>query len=334
MRKPAAAVLALFALSAVSCVGPFARDRVRPEGCPPCADKPPVIVEKTKPCPAVPKVKEEEKPREEPKPKAAVPETKPAVAGQCVPGNALLNATLWMQSSAEYRATTLQTFANAKRALDAALADKTWVAAAEDNADTPLPQPPAVIVDIDETVIDNTRFQGRVIREGKTYDSEAWEQWTGESGAAATPGAAEFLTYARDKGVRIFYITNRNVEEEDETRRNLERLGYPVSDDPDTVLTRAERTAWANSDKSLRREWVASSHRVLLMIGDDLNDFTNARDKSVAERDEIVARSRSWWGTRWFMLPNPMYGSWERAVTGGEGSSCDQLKAKIDALRE
>ena len=268
---------------------------------------------------------------EAPRPKE-VPAPAPTTA-ECNPGHTILNATLWVQTAAEYRAVTIQTFAAARQSLDRALADKTWVAAVEDK-DNAAHQPPAVIVDIDETLIDNSRFQARAIQAGKTFDGEIWDQWTGESGAAAVPGAAEFLAYARDKKVKIFYISNREISEEGETLENLRRLGYPVDSDPDTMLMRAERTAWQNSDKTLRREFAGSSHRILLIIGDDLNDFTDARERSVTERDELVARTRSWWGTRWFMIPNPIYGSWERAVTGGQGTPCEQVRKKLEGLRE
>ncbi|HEX2062022.1 MAG TPA: HAD family acid phosphatase, partial [Thermoanaerobaculia bacterium] len=172
-----------------------------------------------------------------------------------------------------------------------------------------------------------TPFQARVIREGKTYDEPTWKTWTAEGAAPAVPGAAEFLAYAKSRGVTPFYITNRDEDERAGTRANLERLGYPVSDE--TLLLRTN-----NSDKSPRRAHVAKSYRVLLLLGDDLNDFASAREKSHAERAQIITDTRSWWGTRWFILPNPMYGSWERAAIGSGGEPCAQVQRKIDALRD
>ena len=255
-----------------------------------------------------------------------------AGATPCNPGHAIVNATLWVQSSAEYRAAAMQTYASAKRMLDVALADPNWVGAAEETANDPS-QPPAVVLDADETVIDNTAFEVRAIRAGKTYDSEIWKQWVNESAAEAVPGAADFLAYAKSKGVTPFYITNRDKEEEPGTRRNLEKLGYPLDPANDTLLLRGEREEWKTSDKSVRRAYVASKYRVLLVLGDDLNDFANARDKSVAERDAIIDQSAGWWGTRWFMIPNPMYGSWERAALGSGGTPCELLQRKVEALK-
>ncbi len=257
--------------------------------------------------------------------------TTPAPAPQCNPGHALVNATLWVQSSAEYRANALQTYAAARRQLDAALADRSWSGAEEEKNEDPS-QPPAVILDLDETTLDNVGYESRAIKRGITYDKPLWREWVSESAAEAVPGAAEFLAYAKSRGVTPFYITNRDHDPEHPgTRRNVERLGFPLAED--TLLMRGTRPEW-KSDKSGRRAHVASTHRVLLVIGDDLNDFTNAREKSQAERDAIMGRTAEWWGTRWFMLPNPMYGSWESAATGNaEGTPCEQLQRKVDALR-
>jgi acid phosphatase len=93
------------------------------------------------------------------------------------------------------------------------------------------------------------------------------------------------------------------------------------------------KNGWTTSDKSPRRAHVAAKYRILLLLGDDLNDFAPASGKTLAERTAIVDGVRSWWGETWFILPNPMYGSWERAVSGSGGTPCDAVQRKIDALR-
>jgi acid phosphatase len=203
----------------------------------------------------------------------------------------MLNATLWIQSSAEYRAVALQTYALARRALDAALAE-------------PAALPPAIMLDLDETALDNTRYAARSIRKNKMFlFDDDWTRWVAESAADAVPGAAEFLVYAESRGVTPFYITNRGTDMEAATRANLQKLGFPV--DEDTLLVRRD-----TYDKTSRRDFVAAGHRVLLLFGDDLNDFTGASGKSVTERQAIADAAAQEWGTRWFVLPNPMYGSW------------------------
>ncbi|HEY3054663.1 MAG TPA: 5'-nucleotidase, lipoprotein e(P4) family [Thermoanaerobaculia bacterium] len=230
----------------------------------------------------------------------------------CNAGLALVNAAAWVQSAAEYRASAMQTYAEARRALDAALA-------------IPDGKPAAVILDLDETSLDNTPFEARMVHSRKTYDADAWKQWVSESAAGATPGAAEFLTYARSRSVTPFYITNRKADEKEATRRNLEKLGYPVTDE--TLLTRVD-----TSDKGSRREYVATHYRVLLLLGDDLNDFTDATGKTLEQRAAITRDNAGLWGTSWFILPNPMYGSWESAIAGN-GSDCEKLRKKIEALQ-
>lgn len=242
------------------------------------------------------------------------------------PGHSILNATLYVQSSAEYRAAAIGTYAAATRALDDALTDRSRVGASEDANEDPS-QPPAVIVDVDETVLDNTAFEARVIRAGKTYDPVTWKLWTSEGTATAIPGAAEFLAHAKSRGVTVFYITNRDEDERTGTFRNLQNVGFPVT--PETLLLRQNGV----SDKSPRRKQVADRYRVLLVAGDDLNDFTNARSASWQQRDEFIVKMRDWWGTRWFMLPNPMYGSWENAAIGSGGTPEERVEKKIQALK-
>jgi 5'-nucleotidase (lipoprotein e(P4) family) len=267
---------------------------------------------------------------------ATVSGAEPAVASTAPPcnaGHSILSATLWVQSAAEYEAAALGTYGAARLALDAALADPTWVGATEETSEGGS-QPPAVILDADETIVDNSMFQARVIRRGQTFDETIWRQWVSEAAATAIPGALEFIAYARSRGVTPFYITNRDHPHETEgTRRNLERLGFIIPGDPENLFMRGARPEW-KSDKSSRRAHVAANYRVLLLVGDDLNDFANARDSKHGERAAIVEERANWWGRRWFMLPNPMYGSWERAAASREGTPCEQLQRKVDVLRE
>ena len=257
---------------------------------------------------------------------AAAPPTQPP----CTPGHSLVNAVLWMSSAAEYRAVALQTYANARRQLDAVLADRGIAGAEEEKNDDPS-QPPAVILDLDETSLDNSEFERRMVRIGKTYDDAVWNAWVAEGAASAMPGVKEFLAYAQSRGVTPFYITNRDLDPEGPgTRANLERLGFPLVGE--NLLMRGAKPEW-KSDKSGRRAFVAEKYRVVMLIGDDLNDFVNARDKSQAEREAIIGRTESRWGTRWFMLPNPAYGDWENAAIGSEGTPCEQMGKKIDAMR-
>jgi len=245
--------------------------------------------------------------------------------GQALPARAAaaaamdgLNATAWVQSSVEYRASALQAWRLAAVSLPRALKDKKWTAALEQSGKFGK-LPPAIIVDIDETVLDNSPGQARFLLEGNgRYTRDVWMRWTAERRSRAVPGAKEFLQAANAKGVTVFYVTNRGVHEEADTRANLETEGFPVKAVAggigDTLLMAGEKPEWT-SDKSVRRALLAKQYRILMLCGDDLNDFFAARIP-LEQRAAKAREHESWWGDRWIMLPNPMYGSWEDALFG------------------
>lgn len=251
---------------------------------------------------------------------------------QDAPGtHELLNATLWVQYSAEYRAVCLQTFHWAADQLDRALADPQWTAALEQTGDYSRLQL-AVIIDVDETVLDNSPNEARIIRDQTIFKYDTWDVWVEEARAKAVPGALEFCKYAADRGVMIFYVTNRRDHLREATRRNLEALGFPLAEDAEAVLTRGD-----NSDKGLRRSAIAREYRILLLIGDDARDFSSAFvNQALPERNNFVARYAAYWGNRWIILPNPLYGDWEKVIFGEEGYGLDRqarFEKKFRALR-
>ena len=244
-----------------------------------------------------------------------------------------LNATAWVQSAAEAKIAARQIYRVAARQLDVALRDKGWSAAVEQ-----LPGfkklPPAVILDLDETVLDNSAYNARLVRTDTTYTSAGWESWVSQAAAPAIPGAVEFLNYATKRGVQIFYISNRTAVEEAATRANLVKLGIPIQGPTDHVLLYGERPEWT-SDKTSRRRLVAQNHHVLMLIGDDLNDFAPAKPKTLQQRLDLMRQYDAYWGERWMLLPNPLYGSWEGALFDYKNdlSRQEMLKRKYDALQ-
>jgi 5'-nucleotidase (lipoprotein e(P4) family) len=179
-------------------------------------------------------------------------------------------------------------------------------------------------------VLDNSYYQARMIRDKTPYATATWDPWVMEMRATAIPGAREFTSYAEKKGVTVFYVTNRTANLEDATRKNLAAEHFPLMQGLDTVLTRGERPEWRESAKGPRRAYVAASYRILMLVGDDLSDFVVDASGTPAERRDKTEPYRDWWGRRWIMLPNPTYGSWERAVVGNEQ---DHLAARRHALR-
>ena len=248
-----------------------------------------------------------------------------------------LNATLWMQTAVEYRASTLQAYHAARLALDAALADPNETAAVEQTGDVAA-LPPAVVLDLDETVLDNSPFEARLVADSRpgapvAYSDVAWRAWMAEQKQRAIPGAVEFLDYARSRGVTPIYITNTSALEGGEAaeRTTLQRLHVPLADG--TLLMRGEN-GWNTTDKGPRRAFVAHRYRILLLVGDNFEDFVSvpADARTIEGRDAIAAQYAEWWGSRWIVLPNPTYGSWEQAITAG-AAPAEALTRKYAALR-
>ena len=240
-----------------------------------------------------------------------------------------LNAVVWMQTAVEYEASALQAYRLARLRLAEALDTPGWTAALEQTG-SPSALPPAVVVDIDETVLDNSYYQARMVRDGTAYSDPTWNAWVEERRATAIPGALEFTRDAAQRGVTVFYVTNRVQQGERATRDNLAALGFPLDAQIDTVLTRGERPEWEASAKGPRRAHVAQRFRILLLVGDDLGDFVADAGGTPEDRRERTANHTDRWGRQWIMLPNPTYGSWERAIIG---SSREPVEAKRRALR-
>lgn len=254
-------------------------------------------------------------------------------------------ATLWIRNSSEFRAASETLYRAALEALATGLADPAWTAEPA-QAGASLALPPAVIMDIDETVLDNAEPQAEMLLQGLCFDEfpKAWDDWLAKRSAPAVPGAAAFIRAARlmsdsaGRPVRIFFITNRECApragsaaacpQQDDTRANLEALGLGSATLDDDLMLRGERPEWA-SEKLTRREAVAQDYRIVLNVGDDLADFLpGVRRASVADRDAARCAHEERWGRQWFLLPNPMYGSWLVAL----GSDLDAALAAAPAV--
>lgn len=253
-----------------------------------------------------------------------------ALAADPVPQNDLLNATLWVSNSVEFKANTLSMFQLAKMRLDEALADKSWSATGQtDAADKPV----AIIADADETLIDNGGYEAWLIKAGTDYSSKTYDAWTKAMAAKAVPGAVDFLKYANSKGVKIFYVTNRDATQEEATRKNMETLGFPMGGNVDTFLMSKEKEDWT-SKKGTRRDFVSKDYRVLLLLGDNYGDFSDDAGKSEAERLASLEANMAHVGRDWIFIANPEYGSFESAPFGNDfkRSPDERRQLKIDAL--
>jgi 5'-nucleotidase (lipoprotein e(P4) family) len=214
-------------------------------------------------------------------------------------------AILFMQKAGEYRALAYQAFNLARMQLDADFEKKNL---------KKLPKAErkrvrAVVVDVDETVLDNSPHQSFIVINRLPFSPDVWTQWVNQRKAKAIPGAAEFLTYASGKGVRVFYVTNRDEIHRQATIDNLKQTGFPDAS-AETVLVRT-----SESGKEARRQKIMEKYRIVLLIGDNLNDLSSQFErKSVADRFAEVDKTREMFGRKFIVLPNVMYGDWESAI--------------------
>ena len=232
-----------------------------------------------------------------------------------------LNAVLWMQSSAEYGAVCETVYSAAAAQLDAALADPERDALVPSERDTPATGlPPAVVMDVDETVLDNSPYQARLVVHGKEFEHGSWDAWVAEKQAQPLPGVVAFAQAATARGITVFYISNRAEHLQAATIANLKAVGLPVKDDgvflgKGTVVPGCQQSG---SDKDCRRRLVGQEYRVLMQFGDDLRDFVQITDNTPKARGQLAGQYRDWFGRRWWVLPNPSYGTWERAAFGND----------------
>lgn len=244
-----------------------------------------------------------------------------ALAGcqQHPPANDQLDAVLWTQTSIEHELIYRQLFANATRQLDVALADPSWDAlpfAPRNLAGLP----PAVVVDIDETLLDNVPLNARDIINNQVYSYDRWNTWVEQAKAQALPGSVAFLQAARQKGIQVYYLTNREHSQVAATAKNLRLRGFPIESDAQ-ILAASTPTGHCESagyGKQCRRQWVANHARVLLMAGDSLGDFVQAEHNTLDAQRKAVEPYVNWLGQRWFLLPNPSYGNWYSAPYGDD----------------
>lgn len=205
----------------------------------------------------------------------------------------LPNDVRWFRTAAEYRASAQQTYAVAAEhlpELTRGLPAQSW----------------AVILDADETVLDNSEYERRRAVIDSGYTSATWAAWVNERAAGAIPGAVDFTKRVQTLGGRVVIVTNRTLDQCDATRANLQSIGV----DANVVLCQPQ----GESDKNPRFQRVQNGTAapaipaltVVEWVGDNILDFPNL---SQASRND--PRALAEFGKRYFILPNPMYGSWQ-----------------------
>lgn len=208
---------------------------------------------------------------------------------------AIPDAIRWVRDAAEYRAATLQAYRLVTSSVEAAAAGRA-------------PGSWAVVLDADETVINNVTYQLERAQQGLPYSSESWAAWVRRREATPIPGAAAFLARVRALGGRIAIVTNRLQSECADTAAVFERHQLAH----DALLCRPDG---GPSDKNPRFEAVAAGKtpasatpvEILVFVGDNILDFPRLSQPSALAAEAALAP----FGTRYVVLPNPMYGSWQ-----------------------
>lgn len=250
-----------------------------------------------------------------------------------------LNAVAWSQNASEHDFIYLQTYRDAQEKLLKAMKDPTWDALPKDDraAHASLKGlKPAVVLDVDETALDNSPYQARLIRSGGEFNEADWAAWCKEAIARPLPGAVEFTKFAADHGIAVIYISNRAKDLDEATLANLRSAGFPVAGKASFLGlgTFVEGCEQAGSEKGCRRQLVAKDYRVLMQFGDQIGDFANILGNNAEGRAKAMAPYTAWIGERWFVLPNPTYGAWEPALFDNDYTlpRAERRQKKIESL--
>jgi 5'-nucleotidase (lipoprotein e(P4) family) len=238
------------------------------------------------------------------------------VPGTISSAAAALTGNVYLQTSAEYRACCYGIYACAGSRLEEVVED----------AD-PAPARPAVVMDLDETVIDSGSFETFLYENDLEYTDELWALFERDhpDEVGLIPGAKAFIEKAESLGVTVLYLSNRSMANIAGTEQALERLGINATEPPGRLYL---RTDMSSSNKSPRREEIVAKYNVLMYLGDNLRDFSEAfkapaippdatRDEYVSaidDRMQLADDAACHWGVDWFVLPNPVYGEWQKIV--------------------
>ena len=222
---------------------------------------------------------------------------------------------LWQQTAAEYRALCYQAFNIAKARLDDVIKQE------------PGKNNLAIITDLDETVLNSSNITAQVIKTGKAINSQEWLQWTKTVDPPVVPGAVEFLQYAASKKINVFYISNREVSGLQFTLSILQKLRLPDADTSHMLFLSNDFS------KEPRRQVVMKNYDVVLLLGDNLNDFTQVFEgKPITERLNETDQVKEEWGKKFIVLPNATYGEWENALYDYKDSlPFDQIMTTLKA---
>jgi acid phosphatase len=229
---------------------------------------------------------------------------------------------LWVKHAAEYAAVSTQVYNTAEMALSRFIEDTSWSALPGQSDAAHLPT--AIILDVDETSLGHVDFQ---LEHERPFANWKLNSWSSTTIATPIPGVLQFTKAAQDAGVTLFFLTNRPCQaiagiddpcpQKQTTLDDIIEAG--IKTDSDHVMLAGEQPEW-DREKLVRRELIARTHRIIMLIGDDISDFIPCMRKkpvapctdpaTAAGRKQAIESLRNYWGNGWYILPNPMHGSW------------------------
>jgi len=218
-------------------------------------------------------------------------------------GNPLLYALAWKQTAAEYQALYHQGFNIARLHVQNAIERR-----------QPGDRPLAVISDVDDTLVHVLSYWGYLVTQGMDFfDDPIWDTWIPENLMTAAPGALDFLRFCADNDVAVFYVTSRDQGEQtfEFALGNLQHLGFPLSDTSQLTVLRE------SSNKEIRQDEIRQDYEVVVMLGDNLNDFRRKYYlRDVDARIAAMEEDRDKFGIEYVLFPNPTDGHWMAAIFG------------------
>ncbi|MGY0399386.1 MAG: 5'-nucleotidase, lipoprotein e(P4) family, partial [Ostreibacterium sp.] len=237
-------------------------------------------------------------------------------SSQALDSNQLTVAVAWKQTAAEYKALYYQAFNIAHDRIKARL-----------NNGKKITKPLAIIMDMDDTILNTTNYWGYLIKQHiNFFDDKIWDAWIPKNKVVPTPGSLDFLNYVHSKGIEIFYITSRDQGEKtnDYAMQHLRINKFPNADA--THLTVLRDT----SNKKKKQLEIAKDHEIVLLMGDSLNDFDRIYYVAdVDKRMQLMESTKNRYGRKFILLPNPTDGHWVKAIFGAsEPAATDENRAK------
>ncbi len=224
-------------------------------------------------------------------------------------------AVMWMQNSAEYRALSYQAY-------NVAIDRLRELSRSRRKSKLPM----AVVLDIDETVLDNSPYEVTNILADRPYTPKTWDEWVDKKIAKALPGVVRFSGEATKLGIELFYVSNRRIKGLESTYQNM--LDEKIVVKRENIFLRT-----TTDSKKDRRSEIMQNYDVVMLVGDNLIDFHESFENLPnSSRSTFVDSYSQEFGRKLIVIPNPMYGAWLDAIYGGEESEAVRARVRTEHL--